>query len=69
MPEETKKDKPDDKKGDAKFRDLEPTKDAKGGGGLKPASGGGGLRSVPAVANLRIRPGGQQVLVRDLRRQ
>ena len=42
MPEETKKDKPDDKKGDAKFRDLEPTKDAKGGGGLKPASGGGG---------------------------
>ena len=42
MPEETKKDKSDDKKGDAKFRDLEPTKDAKGGGGLKPASGGGG---------------------------
>ena len=29
-------------------RDLEPAKDAKGGGGFKPASGGGAGKQVPA---------------------
>ena len=29
-------------------RDLEPAKDAKGGGGFKPVSGGGGGKQIPA---------------------
>jgi hypothetical protein len=28
--------------------DLEPAKDAKGGGGFKPVSGGGGGKQIPA---------------------
>jgi hypothetical protein len=33
--------------GEKEVRDLEPAKDAKGGGGFKPVSGGGG-HQVPA---------------------
>jgi hypothetical protein len=48
MPEQTKKPKPDHEKGEVKVHDLEPTKDAKGGGGLKKTSpGGGGDSTLP----------------------
>jgi len=33
---------------DTKVRDLEPAKDAQGGGGFKPVSGGGGSHQIPA---------------------
>lgn len=32
---------------ESEVRDLEPAKDAKGGGGFKPVSGGGGGKQIP----------------------
>ena len=37
-----------DTDGENEVRDLEPAKDAKGGGGFKPVSGGGGGKQIPA---------------------